>query len=285
MVFNSSLGVNQIAVPASEYDFEQLAVIYNAARVDYIVPMPMNARRMEDYVRDYDINLDASVVALNEDGEPTGVGMLGLRDTRGWITRLGVIPNQRRQKSGEFIMRTLLAQAQMRGAQHIQLEVIQGNDPAYRLFLKLGFETTRELLVIRRPPSTPKDSPPEAVLTVLAHDDILHCLEQRSSEATWIEETPSLLNAGSLKGLRVELASGQGGWIVFQSTLFQMTHFVYLAPDDDVLYALLCWLHTQYPRQDTKLENIPADKIPWSVFQSLGYVEAFRRIEMILHFR
>jgi ribosomal protein S18 acetylase RimI-like enzyme len=282
MVFNPSLGVNQIAVPASEYDFEQLAVIYNAARVDYIVPMPMNARRMEDYVRDYNINLDASVVALNEDGEPTGVGMLGLRDTRGWITRLGVIPAQRRHKSGEFIMRTLLAQAQRHGAERIQLEVIHGNEPAYRLFIKLGFETTRDLLVIRRPPGAPKASPPEAVLTVLTQDDILRCLHQRAPGPTWVEETPSLLNAGSLKGFALDLPLGQGGWIVFQSTLFQMTHFVYHAPDDDVLFALLCHLHSQYPRQDTKLENIPADGIPWPVFQSLGYVEAFRRIEMVL---
>jgi ribosomal protein S18 acetylase RimI-like enzyme len=283
MIFNPSLGVNQIAVPASEYNFEQLAVIYNAARVDYIVPMPMNARRMEDYVRDYDINLDASVVALTEDGEPTGVGMLGLRDTRGWITRLGVIPAQRRHKSGEFIMRTLLAQAQMRGAGLVQLEVIQGNEPAYRLFLKLGFETTRELLVIRRPPGAPKLTPPEATLMPLAQDDILRCLGQRPPGATWIEETSSLLNAGSLKGFALELPSGQGGWIVFQSTLFQMTHFVYQAPNDDVLFALLCWLHMQYPRQDTKLENIPANEISWPVFQSLGYLEAFRRIEMVLH--
>jgi len=59
---------NRSVVSASEYTFAALAQIYNQGRVDYIVPMPMNARRMEEYVRYYDVALDASVVMLNGDG-------------------------------------------------------------------------------------------------------------------------------------------------------------------------------------------------------------------------
>ena len=37
-------------IPASEFSIEQLAAIYNQTRVDYMVPMPMNAARLADYV-------------------------------------------------------------------------------------------------------------------------------------------------------------------------------------------------------------------------------------------
>lgn len=276
-----------IAVPASRYDFEQLAAIYSEARVDYIVPMPMNAPRMEAYVRENDVDLYSSVVLVNPAHEPIGIGMLSIRGTRGWITRLGVLPACRGHKGGEFMMRKLIQHAQMRGVELIQLEVIQGNEPAYRLFLKLGFEPIRELLVIRRPPGLPHANlpKPEAALTPLTQDEVLRCLENRPPGASWIEETPSLLKAGKLKGLRAQLPAGQGGWLVFQSTLFQMAHFVFGLPDsgaDEVAYALLYLLHQENPKQDTKVENVPVGDSAWSQFETMGYVEAFRRIEMAL---
>src|SRR4051794_14056292 len=74
-------------VPASAYSFEQLAEIYNQTRVDYIVPMPMNSKRMADYVRFYDVDLDRSVVSLNDQQTPAGIIMIGVRGDRAWITR------------------------------------------------------------------------------------------------------------------------------------------------------------------------------------------------------
>ncbi len=70
--------------------------------------------------------------------------------------------------------------------------------------------------------------------------------------------------------------------MIFQYTLFQLTHFVLSADDEEIAYTLLHSLHQQYPAQDTKVENIPADDPFRSVFQKMGYVEAFRRVEMVL---
>ena len=55
--------------------------------------MPMTARRLHDYVQVYDIDLDASAVALDGD-EMLGLCMLGVRAERAWITRLGVLPSE-----------------------------------------------------------------------------------------------------------------------------------------------------------------------------------------------
>lgn len=143
---------SQVAVRANNYSYAELADIYNQTRVDYIVPMPMNAKRMEAYVTRYDVQLDASFVSLTQTGQPTGIAMMGLRSGRAWVTRLGVMPEGRRLRTGRLLVDYLLAEARVRGAWMGQLEVIVGNTPALRLFETYGFAVTRELLVVRRPP-------------------------------------------------------------------------------------------------------------------------------------
>jgi ribosomal protein S18 acetylase RimI-like enzyme len=276
------------AVPASQYTYEELADIYNQTRVDYIVPMPMNAKRMEIYVTSYDVDLNASVVVFDHEGQMAGVGMLGVRGERSWITRVGVLPDRRGNQLGRFILDALIDRARARRSRLVQLEVIKGNIPAYQLFLKLGFRETRELLVVRRPPGKPGDdlAVPGSTMTALHADEVLARLDGRGPGASWIDETPSLLHAGGLKGLRVELPGGESGWLVYQNTAFQMAYLVLHTPPetrDTMTRALLHHLHTLHPLQDTKVENIAALDLRWPVFQQMGYVEAFRRIEMFLY--
>ena len=59
-------GFENIAVPASQYTYQQLADVYNQTRIDYIVPMPMNAKRMQEYIDHYDLDLDNSIIATTE---------------------------------------------------------------------------------------------------------------------------------------------------------------------------------------------------------------------------
>jgi ribosomal protein S18 acetylase RimI-like enzyme len=267
-------------VRASEYSFVELARIYNETRVDYIVPMPMNARRMEEYVRHYDVHLDSSYIALNANDEEMGIGMLGIRDQRAWITRLGVMPDQRGHRVGQFLVSKLIATAREQAAAQVQLEVIEGNDPGSRLFLKVGFEAVRRLLVIRRPPG--------AVTSSLAFeaerlgaDAVRECLASRPPGASWLDENASLLNM-RLAGLRVRLPSDDSSWIVFYETPFQLSHLVLGSEDQQVALALLQAVHQANPMLDTKVENLPLASPLWSIFQRVGYVESFRRIEMHL---
>jgi ribosomal protein S18 acetylase RimI-like enzyme len=277
-----------MAVPCSDYDFVTLAEIYNQGRVDYIVPMPMNGRRLEEYVRAYDVDLTASLVAVDSiDRLPNGLGMLGVRGDRSWITRLGVNPERRRRKTGEFLMRYMLDQAQERHAPRMQLEVIQDNVPAHNLFRKFGFEETRRLLIIRRPPGKLKTGlllPPNTHLVPMTDSRILQCLAQRPDAPSWIEETPSLLNAGNIAGMDVYLDDGRSGWAVFQRTSFLLSHFVLSTIDDaDLAGVLLTAVHHENLGHDTRIENLPADSPLLPAFVGVGYVEAFARIEMILN--
>ena len=278
----------QVIVPCRRYTFTELAAIYNETRVDYIVPMPMNARRMEEYVRYYDIDLDASPVALNSADEPLGIAMLGMRKQRAWVTRLGVIPYRRGRKIGQLLMENLLKKARQQQATLVQLEVIKGNEPAYRLFTKLGFAETRELLIVRRPPAplSPVPHLDVAAVTPLTEEQIIAHLVLYPAGASWVEEARSVLQAGSLKGLEVTLTDGTQGWVIFQCTAVQIAHVVFGPAEgltEDLVHALLYHMHKQFPRHDTKVENIPLHGLMWPAYQRLHYVESFRRIEMVLN--
>lgn len=277
-----------LAVACATYSYDELAEIYNQGRVDYIVPMPMNAKRMQEYVQAYDVDLSLSLVALDaNDGKPNGLCMVGLRGKRAWITRLGVIPERRRRKTGEFLIREVLARLRAGGVEHVQLEVIHGNEPAQRLFEKLDFEVTRHLYILRRPPSPLREEqrPPHGTRHTLieAQDEVLRLLETRTDAPTWLEETASLMNTGGMRAIVAELADGRRGWLAFQRLPFQLTHLVFSPMQgEDMARILLMLLHETYPLQDTKVENIPSDSPLLAHYHAMGYVEAFQRLEMAL---
>lgn len=278
---------NPILIPASQYTYQELADIYNEARIDYIVPMPMNAKRMQEYVEDYNVILEGSYVIVNNNNEPCGIGMLGMRDTRCWITRLGVIPYRRLKGMGQSITEKMLDYGREHGATLAQLEVIVGNEPARSLFEKLGFRETRTLLIIRRPPGAPQpnDYYDSATVQLIDETDVPAYLAKRADGASWVEETQSLLNTGNLRGVTITTPEGENAWVIFQRSPFQLTHFV-LSPNvsDQAITTALYHVHKSFPMQDTKIENVPLKAHEWDIYQSMGYLEVFQRTEMFLYF-
>ncbi len=284
---SSAYSVGRCFVPASAYSFEELADIYNRTRVDYIVPMPMNSKRMAEYVHLYDVDLGLSLVSLDTDRSPTGLIMIGVRNDHAWITRLGILPEKRRNRLGQDLMETSINRLRENGIRRVQLEVIKGNAPAHQLFLKLGFVECRELLVIRRPPRpvTTALLPEGATVSPLESSAIMKCLETRETHIAWTEETASLTNISALKGFCIDLPSGETGWLIYQFSTFELTHIV-LSPgaSTTMMDALICQLHKQHPMHDTKIENIPREHSAWQVFQKFDYLEVFSRIEMYKDF-
>lgn len=272
-----------LLIPASQFDFEQLAEIYNRTRVDYMVPMPMNAARLAEYVRIYDVDLQNSFVATAQDGEALGLAMLGVREDRAWMTRLGVIPNTRRSGAGKALMNGLLERAEHLGLNFSMLEVIKHNTPAHQLFLKLKFYEVGELLVLRRSPQIPPPNPIVADAQRLDRADALVLVGHDRGAQPWTNQSESLFNAHDVSGLRIMLADDSRGWLVYQRQKFLLTRFAIKTEKGDpaeVAYALLTHLHSQYPRLDTHVENIQVDDPHLPAYYRMGYVESFRRIEM-----
>ncbi|MCZ2121281.1 MAG: GNAT family N-acetyltransferase [Anaerolineales bacterium] len=278
---NSPFDAKIKLLPASDFTLAELTGIYNQTRVDYLVPMPMNAARLAEYISTYDVSLKNSLVAKQGD-ELRGVAMLGVRPDRAWITRLGVIPTTRRTGVGEALTVGLLEQAERLKLNFDMLEVIKNNTPAHTLFRKLGFYEVGELLVLRRSPILPPD-PVVAEAERLDRAEALILVGRNRGTQPWTNQSESLLNAQEVSGLHVTLVDGSRGWLVYQRQKFTLTRFIYKTEVGDpvkVAYAFLSHLHQQYPRLDTQLENIQVNDPHLPAFYKMGYVESFRRIEM-----
>jgi ribosomal protein S18 acetylase RimI-like enzyme len=273
-------------IPAKRFTLQELTDLYNQTRVDYMVPMPMNASRLGDYVHDFDIDLARSCVARAADGQMLGLCMLGVRNDTAWITRLGVLPATRRSGVGSALIDCMLENAKVLGAKTVQLEVIKNNTPAYNLFLCKDFTETGEYLVMRH---APHSSPELARGTVqwLDSDPALEAVQSYPNHLTWINAAQSMQNAQDLEGLRLSLPDGSAGWLVYRNTKFTLrstlSHLIMQTEHGDPIEVgtqLLLSLHTHYPHHDTYAENIHKDDPHLPAFHALGYFENFSRIEM-----
>jgi len=271
-------------IPANHFTYEQLVDAYNQTRIDYVVPMPMNIARMREYSRVYDINQARSIVAM-ESNTMQGLGMLGVRENRSWITRLGVLPIGRRKGVGRSLMEELLRQSYVLNVDTAWLEVIKGNKPAHKLFQSLGFNETRELIVARRPPN-PKAELPEHIkyksITPLDHEDAVILLSHRKERPNWLNEIETFNHVKNLSALVIELENGSRGWVTYHAGLLQLTRVIVEVTAGDMVdttTAILHMLHHRHKRQDTITENL-FDEVQYQGFREVGYFEAFRRIEM-----
>jgi ribosomal protein S18 acetylase RimI-like enzyme len=254
----------------------------------------MNVARLEDYIHRYDVDLSASWVAV-EAQTPNritklGLAMLGVRDERAWITRMGVLPAGRRKGIGSALIERLLQTATERGLNTVWLEVIKDNFPAHKLFVKYGFIETRELLITRRPP-TAVIEPPNILkgvtiekVSTLHRAETLRRMARRKIRPNWLLETESMRNVPNLSAFLIELSDGGQGWVSYNASMFKLTRiYVEVLAGDitKVTAAALLTLHRYNPVQDAIMENLPTTDPRWPGFQALGYFETFRRIEMV----
>ncbi len=269
---------------ADQFTLEELTEAYNQTRVDYLVPMPMNVAKLREYTQIYDVSLPHSVVVVSDD-LILGLGMLGVRKNRCWITRLGVLPYGRRLGTGSTIMNALIERAGNHNFNKAWLEVIKGNDPAHRLFNRFGFTETRELIVGRRPPAPNKTPPPQEIdrVTTLDHEEAIILLSHRAKRPNWLNEVETMHNARNLSALLVELKNGGRGWVTYHAGLLQLTRIIVevtAGDPEEVTATVLHVLHQRHRRQDAIAENLPDDE-QWLGFQRMGYFDSFRRIEMV----
>lgn len=257
--------------------------------MDYIVPMPMTVARLREYVEAYDIDLDHSCAAI-DDEEPDliyGIGMLGVRRDRTWITRLGVLPYARRLGTGREIMNWLIDHTRQIGAGQLWLEVIVGNEPAKCLFERCGFQQTRELIVSRRPPGPPQEIDPPCTVTevqTLKPVEMIRFLKDRKDRPNWLNETETFNNLEKLSGFLMTLNDGSCGWVIYEPSAMQLKRVIVevLRGDEAIVtQSILYWVHKKLPILDAVSENIPTYDARWQGYDAVGYFDSFHRLEMV----
>ena len=269
-------------ITASSFSIQELTELYNQTRVDYLVPMPINAERLQRYVDDFDIDLVRSFVARDSGGQVLGLGMLGVRKYLAWITRLGVLPVTRRSGAGGMLMDHMLAEADELDIGETHLEVIQSNHPAHNLFVKKGFRDVDTYLVMRRAPQSIAD-PLFGRVEWLDKEQALQRLHSYYWHLTWITAFESMLNAPDTQGMRIKFPNGNTGWLVYRLQKFSISHLIMHTEQGDAVEIgtqLLRHLYTRYPRHDTYAENIHDQDPHLPVFKALSFFHNFSRIEM-----
>src|ERR1700759_2099115 len=122
------------------------ASLFNAAYEGYLLPFHIDEQQLAFMDDAFDLDLDASRIAYR-DGEPVGLGNLGLRGEDAWIGGVGVVASPRRSGGGEAPMRALHEEARERGVERVWLEVIVENTGALTLYEKLGYEQVQDVEV------------------------------------------------------------------------------------------------------------------------------------------
>jgi ribosomal protein S18 acetylase RimI-like enzyme len=183
--------------PASSLPPPELAALFTSGYEDYYVPLHIDEQALGFMVRMWDLDLDASRIALRG-GEPVGVCMLGLRGEEAWIGGLGVVVPERRAGTGARLMEAVLDEARARGAREVRLEVIIENARAIPLYERLGFERTRRLAVWSLPgaPGALREVDP-----AVAHARIR---ERRTHREPWQRDDGSLARLDDLTGLEAD---------------------------------------------------------------------------------
>ena len=121
---------------------DDLVEAQNRIFADYMVPVRSTRSFFIDFLKSVGGSLGNIIVALDEDmivGYVNPVSDGG----EGWIGGIGVLPKYRGAGIGTKLMAAAEAKLRDRGVRSVQLEVIEGNTRAQRLYNRLGYDATR----------------------------------------------------------------------------------------------------------------------------------------------
>jgi ribosomal protein S18 acetylase RimI-like enzyme len=136
--------------PALDYDFANLAVLFNRSFEGYFVPMKLSAATLAEICRTESTDLSSSpIVYLG--GLPVGLMLIARRGYTSRIQGMGIVLEERGHRIGRKLLEHGLQQAKERGDKTVLLEVIEKNTAAKALYKSVGFKELRRLVGFERP--------------------------------------------------------------------------------------------------------------------------------------
>jgi ribosomal protein S18 acetylase RimI-like enzyme len=257
--------------PASRRSHAELAEIFNAGYEGYYTPFTLDEAAFRFMSELWDDDLEASRIAV-VDGEPAGICKLAIRGDRGWIAGVGVAVPHRGKGLGEQLMRAAIEEARARGLRELWLEVLVQNEPAIRLYEKLGFVTVRELEVWTLEDLVLEEHGVPSVPAEQAHERIQ---ARRSWREPWQRADETVANSTDVEGI-----ASEDGALLFRRSGSRVSLLQAVASDQAAAERLLRSL----PPETTGLQllNGPEGDVLNLAFAALGGTLAHRQHEMLL---
>lgn len=257
------------AVTFADLPAHQRAAALNRVFTGYVLPFEMSDEQFALHVRTNDIDLSTSPVFMN-DGAVAAATLVAIRGDRAWIGGFGVSPELRGRGLGRELLEAAFAAARSRGAQRMQLEVLQHNPAAIALYESSGFARTRPLYSFRVDLGKYAPAPVrETQLKTVLHDNV------QAGPPCWQREDASLLNQPNLFGLQAE---GGAAAIRHNGTDGQLSFVA--AQSADALYGLLEGSARYCKIARLVLFNEPGDSALTGWATQAGWTMPFAQYEM-----
>jgi ribosomal protein S18 acetylase RimI-like enzyme len=270
----------------TEEDFTELHECWITAFGDYQVKIDMPPSLLKEMFAQNGLVYEVSVAAY-KDNKMIGFLLNGMRTydgvVTGYDTGTALIPEFR----GAGISSKLFPEAEKtlikRGMKNYLLEVIQTNEPAYRVYLKNGFKVTRELIVFQIENLTSK-----------AFDSRIEIKEERYSKelTNLLEYKPSWQNSFDAisamgRGTITYVAREKNqpvGYITFQRSRRRILQIgAKEIPNKKEIYAALLsqGANEELGGKDIRAVNIPTDaKDLIASFEACGFTTMLSQYEM-----
>lgn len=134
-----------MVVTAAELGRGELLGVFNAGFSDYVEPLRLDADTLGAHLRENDIALDRSPVAV--DAEPVAFALVGVRGRDAWIGGMATAPAHRRRGLARRMLDAAVDAAAEAGCATVWLEVVDRNAAAVALYRTRGFARVRDLAV------------------------------------------------------------------------------------------------------------------------------------------
>ena len=273
--------------PASELSDPEMGALFTRGYQGYYTPIALDGAAFRSMVDTNDIDPSASRVGWMG-SEPVAFAMLGVRGARGWIGGMGVVPEARGQGFGRAVMEAVLDVARARPLASVDLEVLEQNQPAARIYEALGFADRRWVDVLVRPPAPlpPAPGPARTVLELQVAECLELHAEAHSGRPPWQRDLPSLVHwAPRLRALGERDGDRPVAWVIYRVdgsrlNLADVARVVGASPArlEDALRSLIA----AHPECTLTLVNLPADDPAGNTLRRLGATAKFRQREMTL---
>jgi GNAT superfamily N-acetyltransferase len=273
--------------PASAFSLDALADIFTRSFENYFYPGATTGAALAQRVRAEQIDLRHSLV-LRADEQPAGIALLALRADHAWCGGFGIVLAYRGRGLAHNLAAAMLGQARQAGARACSLEVLTRNQPAFKTYLRAGFQARRDLQIFdwRRPEdyqaarTERQESAHQAQLIEAAPGWLLeHFAALHPAPAAWQRDLPALLVRGGLSGLALMEQEQPRAYALISSAADGAARIEDLgAQDARLATTLIGLLQARYTRLISI--NEPADSAITPAYAAAGFSEADRQHEL-----